>query len=663
MELIYVYVNKFRNIEKQEFKFSNKFNIFFNNVNGNLEISKNNDYFDMFKYDKKICNFTVIVGRNGVGKTNLLDVIGEFKNMHTRIENKDDSYFLIYLYSNDRFVVEAININLFSECFDNSFNTFCCSFMIIDNKFCNFNIIHRNDEFIDNKFDYKAEEYCCVYFSRNSREASDTRNPNFSNWLGLELNSPFFKYAFLYRQSFTNYNNNFFAIYSFLNHIGDSNYFEANLHPTVCLVLGNSFKHHNAQGYVAKSIKDIPDNEFKKLTNKQKFILNILYYLNLVFAFEFIDNSKEEWDDVLIAKNEKVKIDYSQNLFKSYIKYYLEIYSSLVNESRRLIIKEYKTHEHDNQRRGDFIEHYNDMAYYVSNSDTYAKMANLLNEIYKSLEGIEDKFFVDEIRLCVIDKDWTELSENYIVKNNIENVLNLLDDAQVVPLWNYIGTIHLDIQNISEGEKHLINLIGGLWNFNKSDGVKEIIFLFDEPDLSLHPEWNRRFINDMIGMISSISTLKKYQIIITTHSPFVLSDLPRENIIALKSDEKGKCQVEKIKNNTFANHIHTLLSQDFFMDSTIGEYARKKINEIINYINSTHLTNRNQANIDKEKINYYFGIINHIGDELLRKKLINMFVNNEDYSIRRKAIEMQIKNLQDELKIINFNGEDYDTDN
>ena len=72
--------------------------------------------------------------------------------------------------------------------------------------------------------------------------------------------------------------------------------------------------------------------------------------------------------------------------------------------------------------------------------------------------------------------------------------------------------------------------------------------------------------------------MKNLHIIIASHSPFILSDLPKENIIFL---EEGK-QVKPFKGKqTFGANIHTLLSDGFFMsDGLMGEFAKGKIEEI-----------------------------------------------------------------------------------
>ena len=59
------------------------------------------------------------------------------------------------------------------------------------------------------------------------------------------------------------------------------------------------------------------------------------------------------------------------------------------------------------------------------------------------------------------------------------------------------------------------------------------IALIDEVDLHLHPEWQQRVLADLM------QTFPGTQFIVTTHSPQVLSTVPRGNIRILEQDESG----------------------------------------------------------------------------------------------------------------------------
>lgn len=102
----------------------------------------------------------------------------------------------------------------------------------------------------------------------------------------------------------------------------------------------------------------------------------------------------------------------------------------------------------------------------------------------------------------------------------------------------------------------------------------------DEPDSALHPNWQKKLINNFIRFLKYDTLLnsKQFSVFITSHSPFILSDLPTENVIFL---ENGKQEYPFKDKQTFGANIHTLLSDGFFMsDGLMGEFAKEKIEGI-----------------------------------------------------------------------------------
>lgn len=125
-----------------------------------------------------------------------------------------------------------------------------------------------------------------------------------------------------------------------------------------------------------------------------------------------------------------------------------------------------------------------------------------------------------------------------------------------------------------------------------------ILFL-DEADLTLHPEWQRRLIHVLTAALPLIypkSCARDMQLILSTHSPLLLGDIPRENICYLgggRSDGAGEASEE-----TFGQNIHTLLKDSFFLDNgTVGEFASSKINDIATRLQEIL---QNEKNIAKE---------------------------------------------------------------
>jgi predicted ATP-binding protein involved in virulence len=103
----------------------------------------------------------------------------------------------------------------------------------------------------------------------------------------------------------------------------------------------------------------------------------------------------------------------------------------------------------------------------------------------------------------------------------------------------------------------------------------------EEIELYFHPELQRTYLKRLFDGIKQIDipNIKSLNICFVTHSPFVLSDIPARNILALKKDIRDK---EKISLSTFGANIHEMLRNSFFLkDGSIGDYASHVIEQII----------------------------------------------------------------------------------
>lgn len=97
------------------------------------------------------------------------------------------------------------------------------------------------------------------------------------------------------------------------------------------------------------------------------------------------------------------------------------------------------------------------------------------------------------------------------------------------------GDIPLVIDQLSDGEKLLLALTADLARrlaiayADKGDPLQgEAVVLIDEIELHLHPAWQRRVLTSMR------STFPNCQLIVTTHSPQVLSEVPNDAVVLVK---------------------------------------------------------------------------------------------------------------------------------
>ena len=170
---------------------------------------------------------------------------------------------------------------------------------------------------------------------------------------------------------------------------------------------------------------------------------------------------------------------------------------------------------------------------------------------------------------------------------------------------------------------------------NKYDG-KTIIILLDEPDLQLHPEWQQKFIDMLLHLLWLYFPKVNFQIIITTHSPILLSDIPKSNVIFINKNFDGSSRVcnEVDFNETFAANIHSLYNNSFFLDGIpIGSFAKRKIGELYDRINNGVLSD----NIIED--------IYRIGEPIIRGVLLKLYDEKRKSSKKSERIKMLQKEL------------------
>ena len=182
--------------------------------------------------------------------------------------------------------------------------------------------------------------------------------------------------------------------------------------------------------------------------------------------------------------------------------------------------------------------------------------------------------------------------------------------------------------------------------------------LIDEIDLYCHPLWQQKLIYYLIEEIKAEYSDKKIQIIFTTHSPIVLSDMPHSNVIFLKR-ENNKCNVEQYSNHeeTFGANIYKLFNDAFFLGEKgqIGEFARRKIQSIIDKIrpDTSDKDNVSYPSLTEDEACLLEQQIGLVGEKIIQDKLYEMLYkckyNSLDLRQRKiKIYEEKIKRLQKE---------------
>ncbi|SUX45672.1 AAA family ATPase [Chryseobacterium indoltheticum] len=172
---------------------------------------------------------------------------------------------------------------------------------------------------------------------------------------------------------------------------------------------------------------------------------------------------------------------------------------------------------------------------------------------------------------------------------------------------------------ISSGHKAYLNLFATLFDELRYSKQQNLFLCIDEGDLYLHPKWQTEFFSKLIKILPRIYS-GKIQLLLTSHSPFLISDLPNQNITILDSINGSKNGTE-LSIKTFGGNLYDLYSEPFFLENKkTSDFAYNHIKNIIQNIESEN------KEFTKNEITK---LVDIIGDEIIRFRLSKLIEKND----------------------------------
>nr|WP_302660672.1 hypothetical protein [uncultured Clostridium sp.] len=271
---------------------------------------------------------------------------------------------------------------------------------------------------------------------------------------------------------------------------------------------------------------------------------------------------------------------------------------------------------------------------------------NYLNYFIEYIKNINSEVNIDKNNKKYIDEKCINFEEyiNYR-KILVNNFLNLVDqnpikynssnkiyiiestwknDKSIEFIKSYYKAeiknhiIFFNHEELSSGQKAYLDMFSRLVAIRKTISYEttELIILLDEGEIYLHPEIQIKFIYSLLELFKSFYGKYKIHLILTSNSPFIISDIPDSNVIYL--EENNVIKDQRLK--TFGANINDLLVNSFFMkEGTIGKYSLYKINKMIENLISMEKSNE-VLSLEEEK--KYRSIINYIGEPIIRKSIL-----------------------------------------
>lgn len=183
----------------------------------------------------------------------------------------------------------------------------------------------------------------------------------------------------------------------------------------------------------------------------------------------------------------------------------------------------------------------------------------------------------------------------------------------------------VSFNSLSSGEKQMIHAMSAIlyqigniesaWgNKTKQAHYSKICLVFDEIELYFHPKYQIMLVAFMIETLQGLNLekVKDIQVILSTHSPFILSDIPTNDILMIKD---GIQTLPEDDTETFCANVYDILNNQFFMSRFVGDFANSKLNDVIELLNKEDILTEQQMHKAQKDISL-------IGDSFLRRMLL-----------------------------------------
>ena len=269
--------------------------------------------------------------------------------------------------------------------------------------------------------------------------------------------------------------------------------------------------------------------------------------------------------------------------------------------------------------------------------DFIDSLVNFLNYLEQFIHKYKIKEYSDSIGSRIVELEYGE--KNF--DNRIE-FEKLYLDYEKLEKNACLSAIDEFYYNMSTGEINILKVMSYVkWlQLNSSQGTCQLVV--DELESGMHLEWSRSLINFLVNYINEIDKMggMNFQLIFTTHSPYMLSDIKPGNVIMIEKNQETGYSEGKVLQNTFAKNIQEIMKENL-IDNIYGDFALAKINSMIERLNGEEEQEGNEEELLKE--------IHLISEPILRNKLLDMYdkkYNTSEFNIEKQLLKLGLTDEQ-----------------
>ncbi len=602
MKLIYCYIEHFRNIENQDVSLSDEFDCRYRDSKIFIEKREKNPLMDYIYDNGFMSNLRIIVGKTGSGKTNFLQLIGmDWWNRKSTADG--DAYLLLYKMHNENdFFVEEVGLG-------NKTRAYCFTYDFDKHEILKYIPAAYDDHentYIINAFDRYAFA-SCPYDNVRQEQMFDN-----NQFIPRKITQ--------YGKSSVSMECEFLKEY--LSHFS-----EKSIKRRVSFVIGWKNWQNKIQSDLDEKLikreywtyKDRAEEQRDKNFRNGQYNKPIEYDKKSTPKSRFIHDLMVDFAIYLRKWAELVEYEFPEK----YYPYTGIVYDLGIEDPRELP---------DGKKMGilkridwlcQYIDYHTDEI--TSNRGLVWQIGSDIRDLFHLLGKMDDKYFTDtEFTIPVMDID---VNGKTVMRDVFERMEQYRPDQigvftecllpyhwsyvssgeyQYAKIWGVLEEYGVRVKMMTQGQKY-------------SEAIQpNLILLLDEPENYMHPEMCRTFIRNLNILLSKRNPNTELQVLISTHSPFMLSDVMASQVIKMDYDENGKCVISESEKPYYAANIHSIMADGFFLEYTIGEQARIFLEDKFKLLQRLTCMNRNLSSSEKEELTMIRSLIPNIGDALIR---------------------------------------------
>lgn len=262
---------------------------------------------------------------------------------------------------------------------------------------------------------------------------------------------------------------------------------------------------------------------------------------------------------------------------------------------------------------------YDHVLQHVLKDKEYSKLtseqrSNKVKELY---DFYKNKEFAKQ-PTCNYDID---IDQNSLAANEDLNYIYKLkqyDLVQATSVVFYKNGKQIASEEMSSGEFAMLSMV---LSISTAASDSHTLILIDEPELSLHPNWQMTIIDNLDRALKD----QVCHLLIATHSHMLVSDLPmnRSSVSQWEKDEDGNLIANRIGENTYGWSAEEVLLKVFKTATDRNRYFGERIAKLLEQMGNDTITKEAVA----DELNELQEISQHLSDVDPMKMVLNTIID------------------------------------